>query len=132
MLPSPIASGLGLLDPHGLISRRGSLRLMLRPAAPFLLALPPGSRPTAEDSLPSSSGGLPGWDFHPRLTSPCWTHMLLISRLKWGSPGESHPQAPLRTRREPLGSPGSHPLATAVASSRSSAPPPPVVDPPPI
>src|SRR6266700_2937665 len=75
MLPSPIASGLGLLDPHGLISRRGSLRLMLRPAAPFLLALPPGSRPTAEDSLPSSSGGLPGWDFHPRLTSPCWTHM---------------------------------------------------------
>src|SRR6266581_8862827 len=103
MLPSPIASGLGLLDPHGLISRRGSLRLMLRPAAPFLLALPPGSRPTAEDSLPSSSGGLPGWDFHPRLTSPCWTHMPLHqgSRRRASGLGASTREAPTSSTTRP-------------------------------
>jgi hypothetical protein len=42
---------------------------------------------------------------------------------QWDSPGELHPQAPLRTRRERLRSPGSHHPTASAESDRPSAPP---------
>jgi hypothetical protein len=63
--------------PYGISFRRGRVRLVLRPAALLFLASALGSPLTPENSLPGSSGGLPGRGSHPPVGLALgWAHAL--------------------------------------------------------
>jgi len=73
LLPSPNYVRLGPLGPSRVVLSTQPSSCPLRPAATFLLASPPDSHPTPENSLPGSSGGLPGAGLTPAGRSAlCW------------------------------------------------------------
>src|SRR6266567_4415917 len=74
LLPSPNYARLGPLGPSRVVLSTRPSSCPLRPAATFLLASPPSSHPTSENSLPGSSGGLPGRDSHPLVDRPFAGH----------------------------------------------------------
>ena len=72
----PKAPGSARSVPYGVVLSTRQSSLSLRPAASLLLASAPGSRPTPENLLPRSSGGLPGRDSHPPVDWPFAGHTL--------------------------------------------------------